>query len=113
MLRSGEISPSLALFREAHDSAERLEAEKALWRRSWALGGAIDTNECGRCEDTMDRAWGLVADIERGDGPLVADMVTEHWLLGMEWRDVAVRHGLSPDKCKKLAYEAVKRLDGR
>lgn len=40
-------------------------------------------------------------------------MVTEHWLLGMEWRDVAVRHGLSPDKCKKLAYEAVKRLDGR
>ncbi len=107
------MSPSLALFREAHDSAERLEAEKASWRRSWALGKPIDTSECRRCEGAMDRAWGLVADIERGDGPLVADMVTEHWLLGMEWRDVATRHGLSPDKCKKLAYEAVKRLDGR
>ena len=113
MLRKGDISPTLALFREAFDGVRGLEAEKALWRRSWALGKAIDISECRRCEDAMDRAWGLVADIERGDGPLVADMVTEHWLLGMEWRDVATRHGLSTDKCKKLAYEAVERLDGR
>lgn len=113
MLRQGDISPSLALFRRAADSAGALEAEKALWRRSGRMVRAMSTEECRRLEESMDEAWGLVADIERGDGPLVADMVTEHWLLGMGWRDVALRHGLATDKCKKMAYEAVKRLDGR
>lgn len=108
MLRRGEISPSLAVFQRAMGASEAMEAGKKRLRRG-SRGACVSVL---RCEETLDEAWELVADIERRSGPLAADIVAEHWLLGGQWRDVALAHHLAVDRCKKLAYEAVKRLDG-
>lgn len=108
MLRRGEISRSLALFRSAASASFRLEAEKPGLRRR-------DADAIGRAaeyERVLDRAWSLVPRIEEASGPLAADIAAEHWLLGIAWLDVSVMHGISPDRCKKLALEAVKGLDG-
>lgn len=108
MLRRGEISPSLALFRSAARASFRLEAEKAGLRRRDAE--AIE--RASGYERVLDRAWSLVPRIEEASGPLAADITAEHWLLGVAWLDVSVTHGISLDRCKKLALEAVKGLDG-
>ena len=107
MLRRGEASPHLAAFQRAACASDEMETEKAWLRR----GGKAAAIAIRRCEEVMDKAWGMVATIEGQSGPLAADISAEHWLMGDDWQTVALAHALSVDKCKKLAYEAVKRLD--
>ncbi len=107
MLRRGEISPSLALFRSASRAAFRLEAEKPGVKRREAEALAASAE----LERTLDEAWSLALEIEESSGPLAADMTVEHWLLGIPWHDVAAKHGISVDRAKKLVLEAVKGLD--
>lgn len=108
MLRRGEMSPSLAVFQRAACAADEMETEKAWLRR----GGKAAAIAIRRCEEVIDKAWKLVPVIERQSGPLAADVSAEHWLMGDDWQTVALAHAMPVDKCKKLAYEAVKRLDG-
>lgn len=103
----GETAISLAFLNEAARAADLLEEVKAPARR----GDENASDAMLLCERTLDEAWGMVAAIERNSGPLVADMCAEHWLMGRRWHDVAASHGIAPDKCKKLAYEAVRALD--
>lgn len=109
MMRQGDIGPSLALLQRAATTADAMEVAKKALKR----GGAGPAKTVRRCEVVLDEAWGLVSAVERQSGPLAAVMVAEHWLLGMRWEDVSVAHGLSVDRCKKLAYKAVSRLDAR
>lgn len=104
----GEASPALALFREASSASLGLEAEKPGIKRRDA--GALGRS--AGLEAVLDEAWSLVPLIEGSSGPLAADIVAEHWLHGDTWLAVSVMHGISIDRCKKLALEAVKRLDG-
>lgn len=108
MLRRGEAGPALALFQEASRASLMLEAEKPGIKRRDA--GALGRS--ARLEAVLDEAWSLVPRIEGSSGPLAADVAAEHWLLGATWLEVSVRHGLSIDRCKKLALEALKGIDG-
>lgn len=111
MRRAGDISPALQRFRSYASYARALEEYKPLTR-----GGSLNKRAraemvCATAEERLDRAWVEVEQAAALSGWDAADMAADHFLMGLDWHDVASARGIPYDKCKKAAYEAIKALD--
>lgn len=111
MRRAGDISPALQRFRSYASYARALEEYKPLTRGGSLNKRARAAMVCSEAERRLDRAWSEVEQMAALSGWEAADMAADHFLMGLDWHDVAAARGMAYDKCKKAAYEAVKALD--
>ena len=109
-----EGSDALNRFTAYSLKAQSLERLKRQLKVTKSNRGKQRVRWCiARCEDAMEAAWGEVDELSRSHGDEAAELVTRHYLWGEDWHDVTADMGLTYDKGKKMAYRAIKSLDGR
>lgn len=112
MRRKGEISPSLWSFQTAYHMSKALEEYKPRTRKGAKSSRLRALAVCKRCDEVIGDAWERIERISETSGPEAADIVAAHYLFCEDWHTVSAERGIPYDLCKKLAYEAIKALDG-
>lgn len=118
MLRQGEMSPTLARLRRCWYVSRDMDKQRRgrridLMRPDGDPRRARALYCMAEQEAVLDTGYALIEEMRPAAGDVAAEIVEAHFLECEDWHDLSARLGIPYDKCKKMAYRAIRRYDAR